>query len=184
MKKCRFPVLSLWLAISLLFGSVLCAQEAFFPISYSNPVVLPGISPLGRFGDQFVGISRSAVVDLNGDGLKDVVLSLTVGRLNEASPAITPRLLINDGQGGLVDKTEELIVPPLPQMFLVRDILVADFNGDGQPDFFFSNHGKETGSSGQKFPCEQNRIRLSQADGRHRREPAAGGGLFTRLLSR
>ena len=89
------------------------------------------------------------VVDLNGDGFKDVVLPLTVGNLNEASPAIAPRFLISDGNGGLVDRTEEMIVPPLPTMFLPRDIHVADFNGDGRPDLFFSNHGKETGSDCQ-----------------------------------
>lgn len=106
MKKYHFPVLSLWLAVSLLFGSALCAQEAFFPLSYSNPVVLPDIPPLGRIGDQFVGGGgQTAVVDLNGDGLKDVVVPLVVGLANEASPAITPRLLINDGQGGMVDRT-------------------------------------------------------------------------------
>src|SRR5262245_17923749 len=105
MQTLCFRVLSQLLAMSLLFGSALCAQEAFFPISYSNPVVLPGTHPLGRFGTQFVGTSQSVVVDLNGDGLKDVVLPLTVGLENEASPAITPRLLINDGKGGMIDRT-------------------------------------------------------------------------------
>jgi hypothetical protein len=120
---------------------------------------------LGRFGDQFVNPSgTTAVVDLNGDGFTDVVLPLSVGMLKEASPPITPRFLISDGNGGLIDRTEELIVPPLPQMFAPHAIHVADFNGDGRLDLFFSNTGKETGS-GRTLQCEQNRLLLSQPDG-------------------
>jgi hypothetical protein len=144
------------------------AQEVSFPISYTQPAVFPGTKPLGRFGDQFADVGRATIVDLNGDGFKDVILALTVGRLNEESPPITPRFLISDGNGGLVDRTEEMIVPPLPTMFLPRDIHVADFNGDGRPDLFFSNHGKETGSDFTQYPCEQNRLLLSQPDGRYR----------------
>jgi FG-GAP-like repeat len=144
MRKYLVPF-SLICAMFPTFPTMSGAQGVFFPISYTQPTVFPGTKPLGRFGDQFANPTGTAVVDLNGDGFKDVVLALSVGLLNEASPPITPRFLISDGKGGLVDRTEELIVPPLPQMFLPRDIHVADFNGDGRPDPFFSNHGKETG---------------------------------------
>jgi FG-GAP-like repeat len=170
MRKYLVPF-SLICAMFPTFPTMSGAQGVFFPISYTQPTVFPGTKPLGRFGDQFANPTGTAVVDLNGDGFKDVVLALSVGLLNEASPPITPRFLISDGKGGLVDRTEELIVPPLPQMFLPRDIHVADFNGDGRPDLFFSNHGKETGGP---LPCqpphpgEQNRLLLSQPDGRYR----------------
>jgi hypothetical protein len=163
-----FAAFSLIFAMFPAFSNMSGAQEVFFPISYTPPAVFPGVKPLGRFGNQFADSRLTVVVDLNGDGFKDVVLPLTVGKLNEASPAIAPRFLNSDGNGGLVDRTEEMIVPPLPTMFLPRDIHVADFNGDGRPDFFFSNHGKETGSDFRQYPCEQNRLLLSQPDGRYR----------------
>jgi FG-GAP-like repeat len=169
MRKYLVPF-SLIFAMFPAFSTMSGAQEPFFPISYTQPTVFPGTKPLGRFGDQFASPTRTAVVDLNGDGFKDVVLGLSVGLLNEASPAITPRFLISDGNGGLVDRTEELIIPPLPQMFAPGGIHVADFNGDGRPDLFFSNTGKETGGFGP-FSChpgEQNRLLMSQADGRYR----------------
>jgi hypothetical protein len=169
MRKYLVPF-SLICAMFPAFPPMSGAQEVFFPISYTQPTVFPGTKPLGRFGNQFANPTITAVVDLNGDGFKDVVLGLSVGLLNQASPPITPRFLISDGNGGLVDRTEELIVPPLPQMFSPRDIHVADFNGDNRPDLFFSNHGKETGGFGP-FSCnpgEQNRLLLSQPDGRYR----------------
>jgi hypothetical protein len=107
-------------------------------------------------------------VDLNGDGFKDVIPSLSVGRLNESSPRIAPRILISDGNGGLVDRTEELIVPPLPQMFMAS-VRVADFNGDGRPDLFFAASEKETEGFGPGCHLgDQNRLLLSQPDGRYR----------------
>lgn len=48
-------------------------------------------------------------------------------------------------------------------MFLTRDLHLRDFNGDGRPDIFLSNQGKEIPGN---FPCEQNALLLSQPDGR------------------
>ena len=100
------------------FAPMSGAQEAILSNFLHSTGSIPGIKPLGRFGNQFANFVRPVVVDLNGDGFKDVMLSLSVGNLNEASPAIAPRFLISDGNGSLIDRTEEMIVPPLPKMFL------------------------------------------------------------------
>ena len=70
---------------------------------------------------------------------------------------------MNDGAGNLVDGTTTVIAGPIPEMGLVRQFFIEDFNGDGQNDIFMSNHGRE-----DTFDGEQNRLLLSGPDGRLR----------------
>lgn len=80
-----------------------------------------------------------AALDVNGDGHQDMVVAET------AYPFMTPygaRVAIyrGDGLGGFTDATASLLVgTAVPDH--VRDMEVADFNGDGRPDVLFSNHG-------------------------------------------
>lgn len=129
------------------------------PLSYSTPQMIAGVD--------LDGISATAVADLNGDGHDDMIIAVTSGL--DSGPAREPLFLVNDGVGNLVNGTADVIDGPVPKFFNVRDLIVEDFNGDGRPDVFFSNHGKEDPPGDwMSWPCEQNSLLLSQADGRLR----------------
>ena len=112
------------------------------PPQYADPVRVTG--PLGRNedGEQF-SAAAATPWDINGDGHEDVVFQLWAGDL--AAPKLPSPIviLLNDGVGSLVDGTATLIAGPIPEVFVVRQFIIEDFNGDGQNDIFMSNHGRE-----------------------------------------
>ena len=126
------------------------------PYTYSVPQAIEH-GPLS-------GVSITAVGDFDGDGFDDLVVAATSG-LDEGASS-PPLVLLNDGEGNLQDQTDTFVDGPVPEFFNVRDLLVEDFNGDGRPDIFFNNHGKENAEDWMDWPCEQNRLLLSQPDGR------------------
>jgi hypothetical protein len=101
-----------------------------------------------------------AAGDFNGDGLVDVLVT----RINYDAPGETypVTLLLNKGNGHFVDATNSIFVGPPPQTQNVRQVIVADFNGDGHPDVFAA----DTGEDQQPFPGHQNSLILSQPGGK------------------
>lgn len=112
-------------------------------------------------------ISAWIDADINGDGLGDLVLARWSGSFVEVTEPAPPMILLSDGQGSLINATSSLIDEPIPETHIARGLLVRDFNGDGNADIFFSNHGKEAIVDGE-FPCEKNLLLLSQPNGRLR----------------
>jgi len=134
-------------------------------LQYSEPTPIDGLDPVGglAFGNENANY-ESYAADLNGDQRLDIITHLSPG-LRSTAPPSPIQILFNTGEGGLVDCTEELVVGDTPTMEFVRNILVDDFNGDGKMDIFFSNTGKEYQDP---FPCEQNRLLLSDSEGKLR----------------
>ena len=135
------------------------------PPQYAAPVRVT--EPLGRNedGEQF-SAAAATPWDINGDGHEDVVFQLWAGDLAAPKPPSPIVILLNDGVGSLVDGTATLIAGPIPEVFVVRQFIIEDFNGDGQNDIFMSNHGRE--DKPEHFDGEQNRLLLSGPDGRLR----------------
>ena len=134
------------------------------PPQYAAPVRVTG--PLGRNEDGEQFSAEGTPGDVNGDGHEDVVLQLWAGDLAASKPPSPIVMLLNDGAGSLVDGTATLIGGPIPEVFVVRQFIIEDFNGDGQNDIFMSNHGRE--DKPEHFDGEQNRLLLSGPDGRLR----------------
>jgi len=124
--------------------------------------LIEGLSPtpINSLG-MALGTFQHATTDLNGDGRTDAVVFLAIHPSPE--PPTPIQILMNAGNGLFVDCTDELIAGDTPIMHMVRDIHVADFNGDNLTDIFFSNSGSEAVSP---FVCEQNRLLLSDSDGK------------------
>lgn len=86
-------------------------------------------------------LHRMASADFNDDGWPDVVLQRAFwqsGQLFELD------VLINDGQGSLVLGTSEVFSGTVPLVMEPRQIVLADFNGDGRPDIFFPDQGMDS----------------------------------------
>src|SRR5262245_23197393 len=86
------------------------------------------------------GATELAAADLNGDRRTDAVVT----RIDWPTPNTLPvGILLADGKGGYVDGTATMFEGPVPRTQHGRQIVVADFNGDGRPDIFIADHGMD-----------------------------------------
>lgn len=113
---------------------------------------------LGADSDRFT-VAGFETLDLNGDRFPDLLLTLTENNLNQID--FLPIVLLQSTGVGFVDVTDDLLPDGLT-LQIPRDLHVADFNGDGRDDVFFSNHGTEAITP---FPGERNRLLLSSENG-------------------
>jgi hypothetical protein len=79
--------------------------------------------------------------DFNGDGWPDAVLWRG---LQPMGVALELDVLLNDGQGNLALGTSEIFSGTVPSVVEGRELVLADFNGDGRSDMFFADQGMDT----------------------------------------
>src|SRR5437868_3189946 len=84
--------------------------------------------------------SQLVTTDLNGDGHADILI--TVSKDTGIRP-IPVTILINNGKGAFSDQTQSLFTNGVPMPENPRQVIVADFNGDGRPDVFMADHGDD-----------------------------------------
>lgn len=104
-------------------------------------------------------------VDLNGDGLLDVVVADEIFDHIQATP---PVFLLNQGGGRFVDATASLFDGSPPKAEWDRQMVVADFNGDGRPDIFVADIGTDNTAINPGYPGQQNELILSEPNGKYR----------------
>jgi hypothetical protein len=96
--------------------------------------------------------------DFNGDGLVDVIVT----RLGQEGTKYPVTILVNKGNGRFVDATRTIFVGSPPPTEHPRQIVVADFNGDGRADAFIADHGTDV----PPFPGYPSSLIVSQPGGR------------------
>ena len=83
-------------------------------------------------------VFNSAVADLNGDGLYDIVLSgWAVAQdtyVGTRSGFVNLRIFIQQDNGSLVDKTSDLIGDANSTIWGSQRVLINDYDNDGRPD--------------------------------------------------
>lgn len=116
---------------------------------------------LDNSGDGLRGRGFTEILDLNGDGLEDIVSFGLVFPPN--GPGSAPlRFLMQNADGSfsvvnpMADGSDFMTTHP-------RYIEFADFNGDGIKDIFVVTHGYDT----DPFPGERNGLLLGTGDGKY-----------------
>jgi len=100
-----------------------------------------------------------AAGDFNGDGLVDAIEARLFFRTSNTYPVT---VLLNKGKGKFVDATKTIFSGAPPRTQNPRQMVVADFNGDGKPDVFIA----DTGIDSDPFPGYQNALILTQPGGK------------------
>lgn len=140
---------------------------AVFSVSVSRPLYaaaprgLPLFAPAQLVMRSTPGapVSNVAAADLNCDGLKDVLVTRLLFRTDTTEPV---SVFVNDGHGGFRDETSRLFVGPVPRTTHGRQIVIADFNGDGCDDAYIP----DTGNDAPPHPGYPNTLILSAPGGR------------------
>jgi VCBS repeat protein len=88
--------------------------------------------PSGTIGADASEVAELLTVDLNGDGLRDVVVGPNNTSLGNQVVPVAPVFLLNRGNGRFMDATRQLFVGAPPLIEWDRELLSADFNGDGR----------------------------------------------------
>ena len=134
------------------------------PTATSRPAPLPGCGGFGppelvaRFRTSG-HLEATASADFNADGMADILLTRIIWRSAET---FEPVFLLNRGGGQFVNGNPMIFHGAPPRTHHPRQIVVADFNGDGRPDIFLADHGQDA----EPFPGYQNTLILSTPEGK------------------
>lgn len=145
MNVCHFVAST---TVAAMFSTMAVAQQ------FGQPVL---ISPL----TQPCCVFQTATLDMNGDGLEDILLASGYYPLQNASIPI--QILLNAGGGNFVDGTAQVFSGPVPRTVFPRGVIVKDLNGDGVADVFIADHGYDAAP----FPGAQNTLILSMPNGHY-----------------
>jgi hypothetical protein len=151
-------------AIAYLFAlSVTSSFAQSDPIGrhYANPTLLP-------LDSEGIQMSQPEVLDINGDGRDDVAASM-INEDNMNDPASLYIWTSNEA-GSMENSTPVLIEGAVPvEDGGYRQIIPADFNGDGRLDLFLESQGPEPDCPPELpecWPGGQNSLLLSDNDGK------------------
>ncbi len=124
----------------------------------------PGFGPMIA-GDQparpkDAGIMATAIADLNGDGMDELIVAL--GHYPPQTNRKEGLLVLSPDAGSAMrERTTDFLAAP-PSFVHPRSIQVKDLNRDGREDVFIAAHGYDK----DPFPGERNALLLSTA-GKH-----------------
>jgi hypothetical protein len=146
-------------AISLTSCHLLAQDQEPIGQHYDIPIVLD---------PNEIGMSQPEVLDINGDERKDVVFSsMDLVDVNGEAPL---EIWTSNESSGMERSTEFLVKGGIPADFRgYRQILPADFNGDGHLDLFLESHGPEWdcgNGTAECWPGGLNSLLLSDNDGK------------------
>jgi C1A family cysteine protease len=105
------------------------------------------------------GLTSMSSADLSDDGFPDVILARSIW---QSSKVFVLDVLINDRRGNLVWGTSDIFSGTVPAVQDPREIVIAEFNGDGRPDIFVADEGMDA----DPWPGYWNTLVLSAPGGK------------------
>jgi hypothetical protein len=115
-----------------------------------------------------LNVGQTYVTDLNNDGNSDLVI-LGASYPFNGSPVAQPSLVaFGDGKGGFTLASQATFPYASLNTIHPREVVFADFNGDGYKDMFVASHGFDA----SPYPGEQNQLFLSNGNGTWRNATA------------
>jgi len=127
-------------------------MSAFAP---STPV-----GPSGRTNNS--AVHEVFAMDFNGDGRLDLLSAWFYYPLADQAQTITVHLGNGNGSFQLPGTTTVFGGSTIPRTVHPRELVIADFNGDGRDDVFIADHGYDR----DPFPGWQNQLLLSGSGGK------------------
>jgi hypothetical protein len=131
----------------------------------SAPTATPGICPPYFSEPEEVlrlhlpsDLYGMVTADFNGDGWPDVLVYRGFDQKRDAAPM---EILLNDTHGSLYLGTSQVFADSVPSTVAPREVVLADFNGDGHPDIFVADHGLDAAPA----PGAHNSLALSIPNG-------------------
>jgi hypothetical protein len=109
--------------------------------------------------------SGTGLLDINGDGLFDVIL--TPSHFSEP-PLLPVVALLQNLDGTFMEATAQVFPQGVPRTGSARTVIVADFNNDGYQDYFAADTGLEDAAffaAHGRFPFSTDRLFLSDGAG-------------------
>ena len=106
-------------------------------------------------------VSQVYATDLNSDGNSDLLV-IGASYPSDGAPVAQPGFVaFGNGAGGFTLATEKQFPISTLKTVHPREVVFADFNGDGRPDVYVAGHGYDA----MPFPGQQNLLYLSNPDG-------------------
>ncbi|MFZ5821343.1 MAG: FG-GAP repeat domain-containing protein [Chloroflexota bacterium] len=128
------------------------ATQGICPPYYSEPEVVFTLHPP-------TDLQHIVSADFNDDGWMDI---LSVRSHFPTTETYEPDILLNDGNRKLILGTSNIFSGAVPLVTFPRELVLADFNGDGRPDVFFADSGADVPPQ----PGYQNTLVLSAPGGK------------------
>ena len=146
-------------SLIVLLGVIVLLTASSSSARTTSPVFGEPRTVLTFDGNQVGGLSELETGDLNGDGMADVVVTrLAYPPARQTFPI---GIILGNGHGGFTDGSK-LWQGPAARTEHGRQILIADFNGDGRNDIFVADHGYDA----EPFPGHPNALALSTPEGK------------------
>lgn len=106
-------------------------------------------------------VTQVYAADMNLDGNSDLLV-LGASFPSDGAPLAQPGFVaFGNGLGGFTLATEPQFPISTLKTVHPREVIFADFNGDGRPDVYVADHGFDA----EPYPGQQNLLYLSNADG-------------------
>jgi hypothetical protein len=125
-------------------GILIAAVAQFCSVASAQPFTPVGAATRYDAGER-CAVPFWAVADFNGDGIRDFALANTpISAFSALGKPGAVMMWIADADGSYAERATQLFNAAVPAGINMSQLRIADFNGDGIPDFVVPDSGTDT----------------------------------------